>query len=887
MEITEILDSRLCIGCGFCAVVCPQSCIQIIWDVSKTWLPKINHDKCDDCGLCLKVCPNSVESLKAAGQKAINKGEMCGLNDRNNNTFYISYRTDNDRTFSASGGTGTKLLQHLLERGDIDLVVGARPRMAKIGEPHFETVICRTPEELKACRSSAYGPLRYDVVLREIKRIRKPCAITVLPCVQRAIDNLPEKWGKYIKYTVGIVCSHNVTDQFADYMARCHQISGYEAFYINYRDKIGIPDANRYNTLFKLKNGGEIRTPRMGNGFTPAWRNYWFAQECCLYCPDFYNTDSDISIKDAWGKMSVDPLGISLCIVRNEKIKKSLHELKLKNDIYLEECNEEVIKTSQNDTAKYKQVDFLYRWRHKSVLKKAAKALSQRSIENKSAVKDHYKKLITIYVTKYLFRGSPFSRYLLLLFIKRVLGLLPKANNQLKKSRKTFDKLIASFIPYCSVQTNWGVPPKSHNNRSLQVLITGGYGYQNVGDEAQLGANISRWEKISPGCKIRVFSPNPNYTARYHRVESIRAPRIIWFKADKKTDYSDSNRRFIRRFFGVKLRMILSAYLLHSGLPPIACKPSEYSILNEIMKADVFHVSGGGFLTGMTRSRLWENCLLMRLCYILGTSFILTGQTIGVFQTDTDRKLTKWGLEHAKLIYLRDNGDSEADVNALGIKGDHVRSTFDDALFCERAQDVNLYDYFTRSGIDSSQQYVAVNFHSWNLSSIQVQSMAKRMSEICDYIKGKYKFHIVFVPMHPSDIHPEETVINMMCSPSSLLNYDYDYRIAKSVYRQAEFILTMKHHPIIFAYGEGTPSIAVAVDPYYKRKNSGAMSLCGQEEYCMDYNIFMSKDALDIIDNMYNNLDSNHSKITNWLSFASNQPHGINSFIAGNKYVNE
>lgn len=839
MVITEILNNRLCIGCGFCAGVCPQSCINMTWDKSATWLPVIDMDQCDGCGLCLKVCPNSIDSLKVAGTKSIKSGEMNGLNDKKDNSFFISYNNSNNRAHSASGGTTTKLLQYLLECGYVDFVVTARPRMAKIGEPHFETVICRTPEEVRGSRSSAYGPLHYDIILKKIEKIKKPCAITVLPCIQRAINNLPRKWRKHIKYTIGITCSHNVTDQLCDYMAHRHGISNNKKFLINYRDKQDIPDANQFNTYFQLEGGNEIRTPRMKNGFTPAWRNYWFAQECCLYCPDFYNTASGISVKDAWGKMSIDPRGTSLCIVRNKKIDMSLHELKLKNDIYLEECDVETIKESQNATARYKQVDFLYRWLQHPALQEAVKNLPHKSIKNKSAVKDYYKKLITMHITKYIFRGSTFPRYLLLIFITRILGLLLKVNNLLNKFRKILIELIASSKSYYSQLTKWGIPSKPHDNRSIHILITGGYGYQNVGDEAQLGANISRWEKLIPECNIRVFSPNPEYTAQHHKVKSIQAPRNIWFHADRNEDYATSNKRFQRRFFIIKLRMIISAYLMRIGLPAIFCKPSEYAILNEIIRADILHVSGGGFLTGMTRSRLWENCLLMYLCHLLGAPVILTGQTIGLFKNKTDHKLAKWGLEHAKFIYLRDNGLSEAEVKALGIQGDHIQSTFDDALFCKNASREKIDDVLKINGINPEHSFITVHYHYWGQNSEVKLMSTMRFAESCDYIAELTNTQILFIPMTPSDELPEQSVINTMAKKATLLKYNYDYKIARGVIGQSKLIFTMKHHPIIFAYGEGVPVISVALDDYYYHKNKGAMDIWGQKDFLLDKSAFL------------------------------------------------
>ena len=49
-----------------------------------------------------------------------------------------------------------------------------------------------------------------------------------------------------------------------------------------------------------------------------------------------------------------------------------------------------------------------------------------------------------------------------------------------------------------------------------EVLILGGYGYGNTGDEAQLGANLTRWRAVRPRIEPVVASPHPDYTTDHH-----------------------------------------------------------------------------------------------------------------------------------------------------------------------------------------------------------------------------------------------------------------------------------------------------------------------------------------------------------------------------------
>lgn len=380
---------------------------------------------------------------------------------------------------------------------------------------------------------------------------------------------------------------------------------------------------------------------------------------------------------------------------------------------------------------------------------------------------------------------------------------------------------------------NWG-QLSEHWSGSPRILFAAGHGYGNVGDEAQCGACITRWKKVRPDCKITLFTPNPAFTHALHDEHCEWAPRVGWFGANRGGPYFASDRSFRRSFFLISQRILLSARMLRRGIPLMFCHPREARVLSVIQNHDLLHISGGGFLTGKTRSRLWENCLLMKVCQILGVPYMLTGQTIGVFNTSSDRRLAKAALSKAMFIGLRDRGLSAKDLDSIGISGDHVQSICDDALLCDSQPKVQVEKTIQQAGANPGQPWVAINFHHWGQDKEKIPKIEARFAAICDELTKKHGRQLIFIPMTPSDVQAQESVIKKMTEPAFLMPYNPDYRVVRGVITFSDLVLTFKHHPIVFAQGENTPIVGIALDKYYEHKNKGALANTGHEDLLVD-----------------------------------------------------
>lgn len=352
-SIKKTLKKDLCVNCGICKVVCPNNAIKMKRNIFGELNPKIDKKKCTNCGICLNFCPNSKEKIKEK-ISLVNNLHTFGLE---NAKYYVAYSKDKiQRQKSCSGGVTTELASYLLNNKLINGMIHTERIWSKKGELHYRARISKTQEEIRENVSSSYQPIDFSSVLEQLKE-DEIYLITGTPCVISGFKKLFSEHKKFKKIkiiTCALICSHNTNSQFIDYFSQMHKIKNNEPWKVNIRQKDDeIKDANNFNNHFYSKNKTLLKKNRFESGWTNIWRNYYFALNCCLYCPDFWGMDADISIKDAWGIWSDDPLGKSIAVIRNEKIEKYF----LNSNIEFEELDYETMKEHQKPTPIFKQTE--------------------------------------------------------------------------------------------------------------------------------------------------------------------------------------------------------------------------------------------------------------------------------------------------------------------------------------------------------------------------------------------------------------------------------------------------------------------------------------------------------------------------------------------------
>ena len=325
--IEVVVQNDLCIGCGLCAALCPQSILAMQWNRYGEYNPVEMSPCTTECGLCAKVCPfaNSGENEDTIGERLY--GAVPGIQHRAETGYYLaSYvgYSEKHRPTSASGGIATWLLETLLAEGIVDHVICVAPT----GDPEglFAFRVFDTPEEVRTGAGSAYYPVEMSGVIKQVLEVPGRYAVTGLPCFLKAIrlaQQRNKKLRERVVVTVGLTCGQLKSRHFTDYVAALAGVQG-EVTGVRYRGKSPDHPASNYHYVFTTADGEEQRI-FWNEGIAEAWTTRWFTPEVCSYCDDVFAECADVTCMDAWlPEYSRDSRGTSLVLVRSPAVREVL-----------------------------------------------------------------------------------------------------------------------------------------------------------------------------------------------------------------------------------------------------------------------------------------------------------------------------------------------------------------------------------------------------------------------------------------------------------------------------------------------------------------------------------------------------------------------------------
>lgn len=181
--LSDVVDWRLCIGCGACAYICPDDKVQL-WDFFAEGIrPQLTDTNCDSCRACLDVCPAVQTDYGVLPPPA--NGAALGDESFKRDWGQVlevweGYATDPEIRFKgSSGGVLTAISAYCLEAAGMHGVL----HIAQHPEDPVRnrTRLSRNRQELIAATGSRYSPASVCDSLELVEKAPASCVVIGKP----------------------------------------------------------------------------------------------------------------------------------------------------------------------------------------------------------------------------------------------------------------------------------------------------------------------------------------------------------------------------------------------------------------------------------------------------------------------------------------------------------------------------------------------------------------------------------------------------------------------------------------------------------------------------------------------------------------------------------
>ena len=289
---------------------------------------------------------------------------------------------------------------------------------------------------------------------------------------------------------------------------------------------------------------------------------------------------------------------------------------------------------------------------------------------------------------------------------------------------------------------------------SKKIIMSGYFGFSNSGDDAILKSIIESFKSLDPNLNIKVLSKDPDLTEREYGVAAVD--------------------RF--KFFDVR----------------------------KSLKASDMLISGGGsLLQDKTSSRsIWYYLLIMKLAKRYKKKVFVYSNGVGPINKRFNRNITRRVLNKVDYITLRDK-DSYDFIKSIGVNNPNIKVLSDPVFNLKEASDESV-----RKKFNINKDTVLVSIRSWMDDEKLISELSKFLNYLID--DGK---NIVFMPMQtPRDTTISEKIAANLKS-SKIIDEKYPVEILMSLMKNADFIVAMRLHAMIYAIHQNLPFIGLSYDP--------------------------------------------------------------------------
>ena len=303
-------------------------------------------------------------------------------------------------------------------------------------------------------------------------------------------------------------------------------------------------------------------------------------------------------------------------------------------------------------------------------------------------------------------------------------------------------------------------------HKKYDVIISGYYGFGNVGDDAMLRSIVDNLKRQKPDISILVLSKKPEETSRNYDVIAI-------------------NRQDI------------------------------FAVYSKMRRAKLFIYGGGNIIQDSTSTRSLMFYLGMAwLAKKLKLKVMFYANGIGpinkVRNNDCSRKI----LNKADIITVREKLSFD-ELKKMGITKPKIVLTADAAFAVQVNKDTNPEEVFANEGIPIDGKYAGFSVRKCpGFDKHQHAKYEQIIAETADYVYTQYNLKPVFIPMeYHVDIITIQNIVSKMKTSSYVIKDKRSVSDIFTIVQKMEIMIAMRLHALIFAAYMNVPFIGISYQP--------------------------------------------------------------------------
>nr|WP_328587524.1 polysaccharide pyruvyl transferase CsaB [Acetivibrio saccincola] len=339
---------------------------------------------------------------------------------------------------------------------------------------------------------------------------------------------------------------------------------------------------------------------------------------------------------------------------------------------------------------------------------------------------------------------------------------------------------------------------KKKSGCKYDVIISGYYGFKNIGDDAMLKAIIDNLKLYHEDIRIMVLSKNPLETRQTYNVNSINRFNIL-------------------------------------------------KIISVMRKSKLFLNGGGNLLQDNTSTRSLIYYLgMIWLAKKMDMKTMIYANGIGPLNKKNNRRMTKAVVNQVDVITLREEL-SYREIQNLNIEKPQVFLTADPAVTIEAGGKEEIDEIFMKENINPNEKLIGFSVRKWS----DYEKYQTVIARVADYVCENYGAKPLFIPMHyPSDLLIIDNIVAKMKNKCYVIRNKYSVAQMLGIIGRTQLLIGMRLHALIFAASLKVPLVGLV----YETKVEGFMQYINQPSAGHVSSLEFEK-IIEIVDYVWNRRD--------------------------------